>query len=441
MSDTEKDLEAAPPSPSLSDNAITTTTTTTTTPQPQPQPPQVPPPPDRGLTAYLQVLCMHLVFFNTWGASNGFSIYQQLYTGTLPESASTISWIGSVQISLLFFLGVFSGRATDAGYFRHVYIAGAFFQVFGYFMLSLAKSYWQIFLAQGVCMGIGNGLTFAPGLAVMSSYFARNRGVAVGIAAAGAATGGMIYPVLINQLLNIHGLSFGWTVRVAAFLMLITQIPGLLFFRPRLPPRPSGPLIDSTAFHEKPFVFFTLSMFLNFWGLYFAFFYMGSFARDRIGVSSTQNFVLILNGVGVIGRILPTIIADRITGKLNILIPLSFTAAIVVYAWIAVHTVTGLYVFVVIYGLAGGAAQSLFPATVTIMAPDIRKAGTRIGMILSIVGFATLTGPAIDGALIQTMDGDYTGAQVFSGTVIVLGASAAVAARVSKTGWKFGVVV
>ncbi|KAL4994267.1 hypothetical protein BDV10DRAFT_177230 [Aspergillus recurvatus] len=54
-----------------------------------------------------------------------------------------------------------------------------------------------------------------------------------------------------------------------------------------------------------PFVFSTLSMFLNFWGLYFAFFYMETFARDQLGVRDTLNFILILNGAGVIGRITP----------------------------------------------------------------------------------------------------------------------------------------
>ncbi|KAL4982986.1 hypothetical protein BDW68DRAFT_182031 [Aspergillus falconensis] len=170
---------------------------------------------------------MHLVFLNTWG-------------------------IGSIQVSLLFFLGVFAGRATDAGHFRLVYITGAFFQAFGFFVLSLCKNYRQIFLAQGVCMGVGNGLTFGPGLAVTSSYFSKNRGLAVGSSAAGTATGGMIYPVLIHQLLDIHGLSLGWTVRITAFVMLTTQLSGLLFFHPRLPPRPSGPILDSAAFSLWP---------------------------------------------------------------------------------------------------------------------------------------------------------------------------------------------
>lgn len=399
------------------------------------------PPPDGGLTAWLQVLCMHFVFFNSWGVSNGFSVFEQLYTETLSQDVSTISWIGSVQVSLLFFMGVVAGRATDAGYFRIVYSTGVLLQVFGFFMLSLCDKYWQIFLTQAVCMGLGNGLTFSPGLSVMSSYFARHRAVAVGIAAAGAATGGMVYPVIINQMIYEQHVGFGWTVRAAGLVMLVTQIPGLFLFKPRFKAHSTGPLVDWTAFKEKSFVFFTLSMFFNFWGLYFAFFYLGNFARDQIQVQSTQDYVLILNGVGVVGRIIASLVGDQITGKLNILIPFSFAAAIVIYAWIAVKDEGGLYAFTVVYGLVGGAAQSLFPAAATTMTPDVRKTGTRLGMILSFVGFATLTGPAIDGALVQNMNGSYTGAQAFAGSCIILGAIAGAASRVAKTGWHWRVKV
>ncbi|RAK96663.1 MFS general substrate transporter, partial [Aspergillus ibericus CBS 121593] len=398
-------------------------------------PEDVPPPPDGGLQAWTQVLCTHLVFFNSWGISNSFSVFQQLYTQTLPQSASTISWIGSVQVSLLFFTGVFAGRATNSGYFRQTYSLGMFLQLLGFFMLSLAKTYWQIFLSQAVCMGLGNGLTFSPGLAVMSSYFMEKRAFAVGLAATGAATGGLVYSVLVNQLLYSHDVGFAWTIRAAGFLMLATHMVGLIFFKPRLPPRTTGPLIEWGAFSEAPFLFFTASIFLNFWGLYFAFFYLGSFARDRLGLTDTQNLILVLNGVGIVGRIGPSIIGDRWTGKLNILIPLSFASAIVILCWIAVSSVGGLYAFTVVYGLVGGAAQSLFPATATTMTPDIKRTGTRLGMILSIVGFATLTGPAIEGALISRDSGRYIGAQLFAGVCIILGAFAAVAVRVVKVGW------
>lgn len=248
----------------------------------------LPPPPDGGLHAWTQALCAHFVFFNSWGISNSFSVFEQLYTHTLPRSTSAISWIGSVQISLLFLTGAFVGRATDSGYFRPIYSLGVFLQLVGIFLLSLCKTYWQVFLAQAIRMGLGSEFTFSPGIAIMSSYFVKRRASTVGLAAAGAATGGLIYPVLINQLLYSQHIGFGWTLRAAGLLMLVTQIVALILFKPRLPPRRTGPIIEWSAFSEPPFLFFTISMFLNFWGLYFAFFYLGTFARDRLGVPDTD---------------------------------------------------------------------------------------------------------------------------------------------------------
>ncbi|KAH8891931.1 MFS general substrate transporter [Thozetella sp. PMI_491] len=381
--------------------------------------------------AWLQAVLMHLVFFNTWGLANGFGMFQQYYSSTLGESQSSISWIGTVQVFLLFLVGVAAGRLTDAGYFRAVFAVGVVLQLCGIFLTSLCSTYWQIFLAQAVAVGLGNGCTFCPALSILSSYFNKNRALAVGIAAAGAGTGGLVYPVIVNQLINRAGYGFPWALRIMGFVMLATSLPCLIWFTPRVPPRRTGPLIDKSAFRELPFVFFSLSMFLNFWGLYFVFFYLGTFARDHIGIAEPVNLIMILNGVGIVGRIIPGIVAARWTGSLNLLIPLSFTTALLVYCWAAIHTESALTAFAVIYGFFAAALQSLFPAVATTMTPDINRTGTRVGMIFSIVSFATLTGPSISGALIQKSQGSYLGAQIFAGTCILLGACAAAAARIA----------
>lgn len=405
-----------------------------TIPLEQPSPTQKYQPPDGGFEAWTQVLLTHIVFFNTWGVANGYGIFQQYYTQALGENASSISWIGSVQVFFLFFIGVPAGRLTDGGHFRVTFACGVFLQLLGIFMTSLSKSYWQIFLAQAVCLGAGNGCAFCPALAVLSQYFKKNRAFAVGLAAAGGAVGGLVYPVLINWLIFKDGLGFPWTLRIMGFLMLGTYLPCLLWFKPRLPPRRSGPWIDWSAFKELPFVFFAMSMFLNFWGLYFAFFYLGTFARDRIGIAEPIYLLMILNGVGVIGRIVPNIIGDRWTGALNVLVPLSFAASLLIYCWAAIESKTGLFLFAVIYGLIAAALQALFPAVATTMTPDLNRTGTRVGMILGIVSFANLTGPAICGALISAGNGSYLDAQMFAGSSILLGAIMALAARMAKTG-------
>lgn len=56
-------------------------------------------------------LLQHLGYTTTFG------MFQSYYEQILPQSASTISWIGSVQVFLLFSIGTFSGRAADAGFF------------------------------------------------------------------------------------------------------------------------------------------------------------------------------------------------------------------------------------------------------------------------------------------------------------------------------------
>ena len=200
------------------------------------------PPPDGGLQAWTQALMGHLVVFNTWGYINSFGVFQSYYVSALDEAPSAISWVGSVQIFLLFAIGSVSGRATDAGYFRLAFFTGSILQLVGIFMTSLCTTYWQLFLAQGVCTGIGNGLLFTPALACLSTYFSKNRSFALAIAASGNATGGMVFPAMVETLLPKIG--FPWTMRALGFLMLgITSIT-MSLMKTRLPPRKAGPLIE-----------------------------------------------------------------------------------------------------------------------------------------------------------------------------------------------------
>ncbi|UKZ59189.1 uncharacterized protein TrAtP1_000507 [Trichoderma atroviride] len=148
------------------------------------------PPPDGGKRAWAQVIAGHMIVLNTWGYISSFGVFQTFYTSMLDRSPSDISWIGSVQIFLLFFIGVLAGRISDAGYFNQLVILGFILQMIGIFTTSAATQYWQIFLAQGICMGLGNGCLFCPSLAVVSTYFSKRRALAIGIISSGTGVGG-----------------------------------------------------------------------------------------------------------------------------------------------------------------------------------------------------------------------------------------------------------
>ncbi|KAF2835120.1 MFS general substrate transporter [Patellaria atrata CBS 101060] len=393
------------------------------------------PPPDGGLNAWIQVIMAHLVIFNTWGYISSFGVFQTYYTGVKGYPPSDVSWVGSVQIFLLFFIGTATGRATDAGYFRPVYVTGCMLQVIGVFMTSLSSKYWHLFLAQGICTGLGNGFQFCPTMSLLSTYFSAKRSLVIGIAASGSATGGIVYPIIVRQLLPKIG--FPWTVRVIGFVMLVLSALTSALLRTRLPPRKSGPLVEWNAFKETTYVLYCVGMFLSFWGLYFAFYYVGTFSRNVIGISYEESItvLLVMNAVGVIGRLIPNFFADRTFGPLNTIIPFAFGSGILIFAWPGVNSRGGLYAFSVVYGLFAAGIQSMFPATLSSLTTDLKKAGVRMGMGFSIVSVASLTGPPLAGALIQNNHGSYLQAQMWAGTVLICGGMTLVLARIAKTGF------
>ena len=61
--------------------------------------------------------------------------------------------------------------------------------VLGIMMLSLSTKYWQVFLSQGLCMGLGAGLLYIPSLAMVGVWFSKKRAVALGIVMSGIAVG------------------------------------------------------------------------------------------------------------------------------------------------------------------------------------------------------------------------------------------------------------
>ncbi|KMP02058.1 hypothetical protein CIHG_05408 [Coccidioides immitis H538.4] len=394
------------------------------------------PPPDGGFEAWLQAGLAHLVIFNTWGFINSFGMFQEYYTQTLQRQPSDISWVGSIQTFLLFAIGTFSGRATDAGFFKPVWGLGAVTIMFAIFMTSLCKTYVQLFLAQGLCLGIGSGLIFCPTMTLLSTYFSSRRSIALAIGACGSATGGIIYPVIVQQLLPRVG--FPWTMRVLGLITVVTLAPGFIFFRQRIPPRRSGPFFEWPAFKEGPYSLYAVGMYLNFWALYIGFFYVSSFARAKLGVSQTESITLlmIMNALGTIGRMVPSYLADYFIGPLNTIIPFTFITSMMLFAWIGVKDSPGLYAFSILYGFFGAGLQALFPAVVTSLSTDLKKTGIRFGMILSIVSVASLTGPPIAGALIQKGNGDYLYAQIFAALSMLVGTSVLVMSRYALTGAK-----
>ena len=161
-----------------------------------------------------------------------FGVFQSYYsTHQLAHSSSTaISWIGSIQLCLCPLLGCFAGPLFDAGYLKHLTLAGGSLFVFSLMMTSIAKVYYQYLLAHGLGVGLGMGIMFAPSVSTLSHHFRRSRyrSLAYGCQASGSCLGGIIFPILARTLFPKVG--FGWTLRICEclydpILYVLTYVP------------------------------------------------------------------------------------------------------------------------------------------------------------------------------------------------------------------------
>jgi MFS family permease len=126
---------------------------------------------------------------------------------------------------------------------------------------------------------------------------------------------------------------------------------------------------------------------------------------------------------------------------MNLMIPLSLIAGLILLAWAGVTNHSGILVFDVFYGVFMAAAQGMLPPSLGSLTSDLSKMGVRIGMVFSILGFAILIGNPLAGALISVDGGKYLYAQMYAGSALVLGVVFLAAARAVVTGWKLFVRV
>ena len=97
--------------------------------------------------------------------------------------------IGAASTFFLLATGLVAGPYFDRGYLRHLMVVGVVLAILGIMTTSISRSYYQFFLSQGVCFGIGAGLVYVPALAFVNVAFVKNRALVIGMVTGGASIG------------------------------------------------------------------------------------------------------------------------------------------------------------------------------------------------------------------------------------------------------------
>ena len=319
--------------------------------------------------------------------------------------------------------GIFVGPLYDHGLLRTLVASGSLLIVLGMMMTSIARSYYQTLLAQGLCVGFGMGLTYVPILGEVSRHFSKRRPIALGLSSTGACVGGAVYPVLIRGL--IPHIGFGWTARVVAF---INAGCGILAFvivcRHPKEAHSSRKVLDIAAFREIPFSLFTTAMFLVFVPYYVPFTYIPVFAETALRTSDNlAGYLLaIINATSLLGRTVPYILNTRVT-PIRIFFFWIIAGAIMLFTWMGVTNVPGIIAWCVCWGIVSGALATAPIAAVShpVLTPTPGQLGTRLGMSLLASAIGDLVGPPIMGALAGVSEKHYDRAQAVSGAFMTLG--------------------
>ncbi|KAL4781679.1 major facilitator superfamily domain-containing protein [Aspergillus varians] len=376
--------------------------------------------PDGGLRAWSVALGTAGILFSTLGYANSWGVYQAYYQANQlrDQTTSAISWIGSIQSFFLFGASLVGGPLFDRYGAKVIYPPAVIF-VFTIFMTSLCKRYYQFMLAQGVLGGIAQGLVMAPALAATPQYFHKKRGAAMGLAVAGSSLGGVILPIALNRMLTKTPLSFAWSVRIEAFLILGVLLISCPPIRARVPPRKSNFLLPR-AFKEIAYTSLVIGSFFTFLGMYPPLFYLPSYGIEQ-GMSPTLAFYLsaILNAASLPGRIVPAILSDKF-GKLNTFAAAGITTGVLTLCWQRVEGNAGVIVFTALFGFFSGAIISGGTVALSSCTQDARNIGTYMGMGMGWVSISALIGPPICGALEDT-ELRYDAIAVFAGAATLFG--------------------
>ncbi|KAE8132842.1 major facilitator superfamily domain-containing protein [Aspergillus pseudotamarii] len=331
--------------------------------------------PDSGVQAWRTALGGFLSFVASIGFLSGGSVFQSYFKATVLPASSTsdIAWIGSAQVWGCYFFGIWSGTLSDKHGPALPLGVGTVFMVLGNMMSSVSTKFYQFLLSQGFC----------------SQWFLKRRGLAVGLVMSGQMAGA-------NRLLNFEGVSYGWTLRIIGFMQLGIMVAAILLVRHRfihVIEQRSLPLRQ--YFTDRRTMLLTLAVFLMNLGIYVPWFYITPYAIQR-GASASLGFydAAILNAGAFLGCYALGMIADSGLGFFNSVIVATFPCAVNSFAWIGVHSIAGVVVWAVAYGMMSGALQAIFSPCVSMLAPTTDVIGCWNGICITIPSFAVLaTGP------------------------------------------------
>ena len=310
---------------------------------------------------------------------------------------------------------ILSGRLSDKYGPRILVTLNGLLTGIGFFLMSQINSLWQVYLVWGLFMGIGISCCFIPITSTIPRWFAKKRGIAIGLTFAGIGLGGIISPPLVQWLISTSGWRQAYLILGLAILIVVIPLAQFLKHSPqRVGLKPYGESEDiedkqSLASAVEGLSLTQVIKTSRFWilgSILFCCFlcvqviivHIIPHAID-IGISPiiAASITSIIAGCSVIGGLSTGFISDRIGGRLLLIACISSAALALLWLLFA-KEIWMLYIFAVIFGVGLG---GIGPLQVVVSAElfGIGSLGMIFGGLALFITVGAALGPPLAGSI------------------------------------------
>lgn len=365
------------------------------------------------ITSFFTIVLISSIFYY-------FGVFVPIYVDEFGASQSSVAWVGSIGVCFLSFMGIWAGTLADYFGNHRLILFGGLLLSFGLLFASFAQSLWVLYLTQGLMVGIGGCLGYTSAVGVVSQWFHKKRGFAVGVTVAGSGLGQFAMSLVTKKLMSI----VGWR-RTLQYLSLIHGVGLILcacIIRRRIPTKTVLSFQSSFKyFQDHNFRLLFFMQVCNSLGFYMPSTFIVIYCIKQ-GLSSGQGVLLLslMGASSAFGRVTMGLIADRV-GKLTMLRVCMTVSAAIMFAWIGCRSFGSVLVFVIIYGIFSGGYISLTPS-VSAELFGVKSISTIVGLVYSGTAVGNLLCAPIGGFFYDAYK-SYTPAILFAACCWSVGAS------------------
>ncbi|CAH2352742.1 probable transporter Mch4p [[Candida] railenensis] len=415
--------------------------------------------PDGGTEAYIVVLGSFIGLIIDFGIANSLGAIESYVSSNQLKDVSqtSVSWIFSLHLGVMYFGGVFFGSVFDRFGARPPMIVGTLLMCLGLLFTAESTKVYQFILSFGVLTALGTSLGMQPLIGVLSHWFLRKRGMACSLATIGGLVGSAVFAIMLQNLYVSIG--FKWAIRVLTLIGFICMATSTLLIKERTFEKSEDEgevnkttmqklklfgqffreALDFSMVKDIKFVLLTTSVALSELISMSTLTYLSSFAIFY-GVDEKQAYLLItiINACGIPSRLASGYLADKY-GRFNVMIVTSIFVTISIFGlWLpAKGNVAVLYAFGVLFGISTSAVISLIPACCgQICSSD--NFGKVYGTLYFFLAFSTLLGMYLSSLVVGTgKDLNYMNLVYYEGALSIGSTITWILARCSSVGWKW----